>query len=64
MLIEIQFFHNFLYNTNKPIRIYYVNHTYVIRGYLRSKQGKKKTGKKKIKKAKNIKMHLEMSFFK
>ena len=36
-LIEIQFFHNFLYNTNKPNRIYYVKHTYVIRGYLRSK---------------------------
>ena len=32
-LIEIPFFHNFLYNTHKPYIIHYFNHTPVIRGY-------------------------------
>ena len=32
-LIDIPFYHNFLYNTHKLYIIHYFNHTHVIRGY-------------------------------
>merc|ERR1712179_388484 len=51
-LVEIPFFHNLLYNTHKPYRIHYFNHTHMT--IYRNLTPNITKGQKRVKKGSNI----------